>query len=138
MFNDTEHRILLSAMRRERDICKEVDRKTIREPYEDTLLYICNSIDKKIHDIQHKYRWHDLRKNPEDLPTEYYLEDGYVDPSKYVLVCTSTKQYFVSRYWGHRRSKGTYIGNEPNDWVDLEFYNDVIAWKELEPFEEVE
>lgn len=114
MFTDTEYRILLSAMARERNICEEVDRKTIREPYEDSLLDICKSIDKKIHDIQNKYVWHDLRKNPDDLP-----EEGHE-----VLILVKNA-YFLSRR------------SDYNYWSSLGRVSPK-AWKEIEPFEEVE
>ena len=45
---DKEQRIFLSAMAREREICKEMDTQTIREAYEVSLTYICDEIERKI------------------------------------------------------------------------------------------
>lgn len=57
-----------------------------------------------------------------DLPKENYLDDGYVEPSQHVLVYMSYRCYKVSRYWGHRKSKGTSDYEIP-DWMDLENYD---------------
>ncbi len=71
----------------------------------------------------------------EKLPKEHVGEDGYVEPSKYVLVIDDYKNYGISRYWGNRRSKAidSYIYS---DWMDLERESqDVIAWMPLpEPY----
>ena len=136
MFTDKEHRILLAAMRRERNICEEVDRKTIREPYEDSLLDICNSIDKKIYDIQHKYRWHDLRKNPDDLPVEHYNCDPieYSSFSDNVLVMTDKWHCPIVAYinlsvklWHNPLTEQTFYD---------ESLGEVIAWRYIESSEE--
>lgn len=61
-----------------------------------------------------KYRWHDLRKNPDDLP-----KDG-LD----IVVWNSGADKFsmtASPYW---------VRNCAND----SGYN-IVAWKEIEPFE---
>ena len=75
----------------------------------------------------------------ERLPKENYLDDGYVEPSQPVLVYMSYHTCKVSRYWGHRKSKGTSDYVIP-DWMDLEEYDgdNVIAWRELpEPYKGV-
>ena len=75
----------------------------------------------------------------QDLPKENYLDDGYVEPSQPVLVYMSYHTCKISRYWGHRKSKGTSDYVIP-DWMDLEEYDgdNVIAWRELpEPYKEV-
>ena len=68
----------------------------------------------------------------ERLPKENYLDDGYVEPSQPVLVYMSYHTCKISRYWGHRKSKGTSDYVIP-DWMDLEEYDgdNVIAWREL-------
>lgn len=68
----------------------------------------------------------------QDLPKENYLDDGYVEPSQPVLVYMSYHTCKISRYWGHRKSKGTSDYVIP-DWMDLEEYDgdNVIAWREL-------
>lgn len=40
--------IFLSAMGREMKVCEEVDRKCLREPYEDSLVRVCREIKKKV------------------------------------------------------------------------------------------
>lgn len=119
MFTDEEHRILLSAMTLEHCICKDFDARFTGEPHEKSLSEICESIGKKIHDIQHKYKWHDLRKDPDDVPKE----NGH---------------YLIVYQW---------IGD--NTGIAIEAYNPYdgfhtppeypcIAWKEIEPFEVTE
>ena len=70
-----------------------------------------------------KYRWHDLRKNPNDLPEadEYGCSD-------YVLVMTGTPEWnsWEQAYYHHgKRLWSTYEQN-------------VFAWRYIEPFEEEE
>ena len=119
MFTDTEHRILLSAMGRELDICKQVDKEVYREPYEKSLESVCKSINKKIHNIQHKYQWHDLRKKPNDLPP--------CDDKMYLLELDTDNPIIRHVIW-----RGYMI--KPN----VDEYLHVLAWREIEPFEEVE
>lgn len=45
---DKEQRIFLAAMGREEKVCEEVDRKYTREPYEDSLMWICREIKRKV------------------------------------------------------------------------------------------
>lgn len=47
---DKEQRIFLSAMGREEEVCKEVDDawRDCREPYEDSLVHVCNEIKRKV------------------------------------------------------------------------------------------
>ena len=74
----------------------------------------------------------------ERLPKEYLCDDGYVEPSDYVLVWGDHGNYGVSRYWGNRRSKSesptTY-----KDWMDLDWVvQKPIAWMPSlpEPYKE--
>jgi len=67
----------------------------------------------------------------EKLPKEHICEDGYVQPSKYVLVIDNYGNYGISRYWGNRRSKPSCAFTFP-DWMDLDQdTQDVIAWTYL-------
>lgn len=43
-----EQRIFLAAMGREEKVCEEVDRKYLREPYEDSLMQVCKEIIRKV------------------------------------------------------------------------------------------
>ena len=73
---------------------------------------------------QEKYRWHDLRKNPDDLPQKdgYYLgafkfrnaESLGVD----VAIECSVVTFCEGKFYGYNRM-----------W-------DIKGWKEIEPFEE--
>lgn len=118
MFTDKEYRILLAALGREKKICKQVDKELIHEPCENTLVDICKSIERKIHDAHYKYRWHDLRKNHNDVPKDCVL---------YVYTKLKNGRYTVS-LWNHYEFPAYPEG------TDLE----VIAWREIEPFEEDE
>ena len=68
-----------------------------------------------------KYRWHDLRKNPDDLP-----EDNGYGESDYVLVMIGTPEWnsWEQAYYHHgKRLWSTYEQN-------------VFAWRYIEPFKE--
>lgn len=68
-----------------------------------------------------KYRWHDLRKNPDDLPEA--ICNGY--ESDYVLVMIGTPEWnsWEQAYYHHgKRLWSTYEQN-------------VFAWRYIEPFE---
>ena len=71
----------------------------------------------------------------ERLPEEHLCDDGYVEPSDYVLVLGDHGNYGVSRYWGNRRSKPE-SPNTHKDWVDLDWMvQKPIAWMPLpEPY----
>lgn len=45
---DKEQRIFLAAMVREMELCKEVGRNYVREPYEDSLVSVCKEIKRKV------------------------------------------------------------------------------------------
>ena len=70
-----------------------------------------------------KYRWHDLRKNPDDLP-----EADENSESDYVLVMIGTPEWnsWEQAYYHHgKRLWSTYEQN-------------VFAWRYIEPFKEEE
>ena len=69
-----------------------------------------------------KYRWHDLRKNPDDLPEA--IGGGY--ESEYVLVMIGTPEWnsWEQAYYKHdKKMWSTYDQN-------------VFAWRYIEPFKE--
>ena len=68
-----------------------------------------------------KYRWHDLRKNPDDLP-----EADEYGCSEYVLVMTGTPEWnsWEQAYYHHGKKM----------WSIYE--QNVFAWRYIEPFEE--
>ena len=45
---DKEQRIFLASMGREEEVCKKVDRKYVKEPYEDSLMSVCREIKRKV------------------------------------------------------------------------------------------
>ena len=68
-----------------------------------------------------KYRWHDLRKNPDDLP-----EDNGYGESEYVLVMIGTPEW---NSW-----EQAYYHHDKKLWSTYE--QNVFAWRYIEPFEE--
>ena len=96
----------------------------------DNLIYLyrplgnsLEAIDKAIEALKKadKYRWHDLRKNPDDLPEA--IGGGY--ESDYVLVMIGTPEWndWEQAYYHHgKRLWSTYEQN-------------VFAWRYIEPFE---
>lgn len=76
--------------------------------------------------IKSKLEWHDLRKNPQDLPTS---DDNVLAYTK----CHRTTTYEVAWYNDEDKSWGTY-----DDWTfnNPDSVLKILAWKEIEPFEE--
>lgn len=67
----------------------------------------------------------------ERLPEEFICDDGYVEPSDYVLVWGDHGNYGVSRYWGNRKTK-IENPNSYKDWMDLDWVmQKPIAWMPL-------
>ena len=63
----------------------------------------------------------------ERFPEEHICDDGYIEPSEYVLICDDLNYCHVSRYWGNRRNKRDY-----KDWVDADLPTRKIkAWMQL-------
>ena len=87
----------------------------------DELLQL-NKIVSKALEKADKYRWHDLRKNPDDLPEA--IGDGY--ETDYVLVMIGTPEW-NSLDWA-------YYNHDKKEWSTYE--QDVFAWRYIEPFEE--
>ena len=83
-----------------------------------------NKIVSKALEKADKYRWHDLRKNPDDLPEA--IEDGY--ESEYVLVMTGTPEWNNHEWAYYHHGKRLWSTYEQN----------VFAWRYIEPFEEEE
>lgn len=71
----------------------------------------------------------------ERLPEENICDDGYVEPSDYVLVFGDHGEYGVSRYWGNRKTKKD-NPDSFSDWMDLKWrIQKPIAWMPLpEPY----
>ena len=88
----------------------------------DELLQL-NKIVSKALKKSDKYKWHDLRKNPDDLPEA----DGN-DESDYVLVMIGTPEWnsWEQAYYHHGKRL----------WTTYE--QNVFAWRYIEPFKEEE
>ena len=69
-----------------------------------------------------KYKWHDLRKNPDDLPEA--IGGSYV--SEYVFVMIGTP--------GWNNCEWAYYKHNHKEWSTYE--QNIIAWRYIEPFEE--
>ena len=67
-----------------------------------------------------KYRWHDLRKNPDDLP-----EADEYGRSEFVFVMTGTPEWYSCEW--------AYYHHDKKLWSIYE--QDVFAWRYIEPFE---
>lgn len=62
----------------------------------------------------------------ERLPKENVCDDGYHEPSKWVLVQARNGHMYTTRYWTR---------DKKNVWTDLEYPEDIIAWQPLpEPY----
>ena len=87
---------------------------------------------KELKQLMEQTRWIPVS---ERLPEEHLCNDGYIEPSDYVLVWGDHGNYGVSRYWGNRRSK-LESPNTYKDWVDLDWVvQKPIAWIPLpEPY----
>ena len=83
------------------------------------LAKICDEISSR---IEEKYLWHDLRKNSDDLPNDFHT----------VLICING---FEGKAAGVSMAIHNSIlkvwGTESTTYKDYE----VIAWREIEPFE---
>ena len=88
----------------------------------DELLQL-NKIVSKALEKADKYKWHDLRKNPDDLP-----EADEYGCSEYVLVMTGTPEWYSCEW--------AYYHHDKKLWSIYE--QDVFAWRYIEPFEEEE
>ena len=102
--------------------CKMVDGK-LQGGFSDHDSDTGKAIDAAIEALEKadKYKWHDLRKNPDDLP-----EADEYGCSEYVLVMTGTPEWnsWEQAYYHHdKRLWSTYGQN-------------VFAWRYIEPFEE--
>ena len=83
-----------------------------------------NKIVKKALEKVDKYRWHDLRKNPDDLPEA--IGGGY--ESEYVLVMIGIPE------WNHW--EWAYYHHDKKLWSTYE--QNIFAWRYIEPFKEEE
>ena len=69
-----------------------------------------------------KYRWHDLRKNPDDLP-----EADEYGCSEYVLIMIGTPEW-DNHEWA-------YYNYNTKGWSTPFYEQNVLAWRYIEPCE---
>lgn len=91
--------------------------KIVGNPYEWQNPCPCRDYEQEMD----KYRWHDLRKNPDDLPELYMRKDLWFGGNLYSV------GDFCGDYW----NADLYRGLSKN-----EYKIPVIAWRETKPFEE--
>lgn len=83
-----------------------------------------DAIDKPVNEIKEalekaeKYKWHDLRKNPDDLPTTHGMKLVYID----------------THGWGHAYDTDVFVKGEFN--MFSRYTDSVLCWREIEAFEE--
>ena len=79
---------------------------------------------------QDKYYWHDLKKNPDDLPDK-------CDRTTYLIFgeYEKGKDYFLSKFYGYGEECQGYRECPQGVWEAHSSGIDVIAWREIEPFE---
>ena len=70
-----------------------------------------------------KYRWHDLRKNPDDLP-----EADEYGCSEYVLIMIGTPE--------RDNHEWAYYNYNTKGWSTPFYEQNVFAWRYIEPFKE--
>ena len=81
-----------------------------------------------------KYRWHDLRKNPDDLPEDEYVE---VMTDEHNDIPFSIQYDDAIMQFGEKRIPLGYVDSIFIEW-DAERLGEIIAWRYIEPFEEEE
>lgn len=82
---------------------------------------------------QNKYRWHDLRKNPDDLPDVEHRRKAYF----HVVQASKEARPAILQY-KKEFGFGIYneFGNGPKfTGIDTDLVAPVVAWKEIEEFE---
>lgn len=91
-FTDKEHRILLRALGRERVVCEEVDRNYLHDPCIESLTAVCDSIEKKIYNLQHapqsgtRKKWNDVVRALEYLRDTKLCSASCEDRNCYVSI----------------------------------------------------
>lgn len=104
------------------------NKEAIRYAKENIIAYTSEMAEFKVIAIEalekaDKYRWHDLRKNPDDLP-----EADEYGRSEFVFVMIGTPEWYSCEW--------AYYHHDKKLWSIYE--QDVFAWRYVEPFEEEE
>lgn len=82
-------------------------------------------------DLLDRYRWHDLRKNPDDLPRI----NNKIGTSKQVMFIDMDKEPYIGCFASAIGVSGHIRKRWYADFCDDKI-KDVIAWREIGPFEE--
>ena len=80
-----------------------------------------------------KYRWHDLRKNPDDLPVKAEYVEVITDEHDDIPLSIQYDDAIMQ--FGERRISLGYVDSVFIEW-DAERRGKIIAWRYIEPFEE--
>ena len=122
-FTNDEYRILLSALRREDEVCRKVDQDCGDDH---KLIRIMTSIRRKIRRIQYEKRWTTYNSNDGWIPCEERL------PGTQKVLITDSEIVMC----GYRRPDGTWkYGVEPEAVFSKLSSIGVIAWLPLpEPY----
>ena len=88
---------------------------------------------KELKEYKEKYRWHDLRKNPDDLPDVEHRRKAYF----HVVQAGKEARPAILQY---KKEFGFGIYNEFGNGlnftgIDTDLVAPVVAWKEIEEFE---
>lgn len=93
---------------------------------------------KELREYKEKYRWHDLRKNPDDLPDVEHPERAWFE-----VVQKDNEEQLIRARMQYDDNYGFGIYKETS--YDVEFTTveemvlaPVVAWKEIEEFESEE
>ena len=79
-----------------------------------------------------EYKWHDLQKNPSDLPYDGQEVLIAIDLGIYYIATYSSKLKEVDEY-DFTDEDGDGFYEYDSEWGYFKF-NDVVAWKYIEPF----
>ena len=82
-----------------------------------------------------KYRWHDLRKNPDDLPVKAEYVEVITDEHDDIPLSIQYDDAIMQ--FGERRILLGYVDSVFIEW-EAERRGKIIAWRYIEPFEEEE
>ena len=82
-----------------------------------------------------KYRWHDLRKNPDDLPVKAEYVEVITDEHDDIPLSIQYDDAIMQ--FGERRISLGYVDSVFIEW-DAERRGKIIAWRYIEPFKEEE
>lgn len=88
---------------------------------------------KELREYKEKYRWHDLRKNPDDVPDVEHRRKAYF----HVVQAGKEARPAILQY---KKEFGFGIYNEFGNGlnftdIDTDLVAPVVAWKEIEEFE---